>query len=146
MNIFEKIKNFFKKLFACERISADEDVSVEEEERKEDEEVLFSYYTLDAAIGVYIEYCEGNKSASTIKGYKNFWKNYYAGIRNIEICHLTPNAVQKEIDKELQAGKSEATVKKSLYFLKAVLQFAYDNGMTDKRIDLCEVKVKAASD
>lgn len=142
MNIFEKIKNFFKKLFACEPEAVYGISQVEDEEKKEEEAILFTYYTLDAAMGVYIEYCEGNKSASTIKGYKNFWKNYYDGIRNIEICHLTPNAVQKEIDKELQAGKSEATVKKSLYFLKAVVQFAYDNGMTDKRIDLCEVKVK----
>lgn len=146
MNIFEKIKNFFKKLFACEPEAVYDISQVEDKEKKEEEAILFTYYTLDAAMGVYIEYCEGNKSASTIKCYKNFWKNYYAGIRNIEICHLTPNAVQKEIDKELQAGKSEATVKKSLYFLKAVVQFAYDNGMTDKRIDLCEVKVKAASD
>ena len=142
MNVFDKIKEFFGKLFFCEPEAVYDISQVEDEEKKEEEAILFTYYTLDAAMGVYIEYCEGNKSPSTIKGYKNFWKNYYAGIRNIELCHLTPNAVQKEIDKELQAGKSEATVKKSLYFLKAVVQFAYDNGMTDKRIDLCEVKVK----
>ena len=142
MNIFDKIKEFFGKLFSCEPEAVYDISQVEDKEKKEEEAILFTYYTLDAAMGVYIEYCEGNKSPSTNKGYKNFWKNYYAGIRNIELCHLTPNAVQKEIDKELEAGKSEATVKKSLYFLKAVVQFAYDNGMTDKRIDLCEVKVK----
>lgn len=135
MKIFETIKNFFKDLFACELT---EDYVVEEEE---EETVLFSYYTVDAAMGLYIEYCEDAKSPSTIKGYKNFWKNYFESIRNVELCHLTQDMVQKALDEEIAEGKSEATVKKALYFLKAVLAFAHDNGMME-RLDLCEVKVK----
>ena len=79
MNIFDKIKEFFGKLFSCKPEVVYDISQVEDKEKKEEEAILFTYYTLDAAMGVYIEYCEGNKSQSTIKGYKNFWKNYFEG-------------------------------------------------------------------
>lgn len=134
MNIFEKIRNFFKNLFVLEPV---EQYKVEENNDK------FKYYTLDAVLNAYIASCSGNKSEATIKGYKNICRNYFETIRGIETCYLTPDAIQKALDLEIEKGKSVKTVRNAFYFLKAAIQFGYDNGMIEDKLDLCEVKVKS---
>lgn len=138
MNIFKRIMTAVKNFF--EDPEADMDICIETESGIGSEQHGNEKLLLDV-MDQYIESCEGDKSETTLKGYRSMQRNYFENLKKYAIRDVTGQLIQEALDYELEKGRTVKTVKNAFYFLRNVFDYAYLNGEIAEPINFEQIKI-----
>lgn len=103
-------------------------------------EPSFQYYKLSYVMDRYIESVVGEKAASTIKGYLSIRRNYFLELQELGVNEIDAVYVQAALDDEMRKGLALKTVQNAYRFLKNVLEYAFQERLIQKPVNLEYVK------
>lgn len=96
----------------------------------------FQYHKLSYVMDRYIESVVGEKAASTIKGYLSIRRNYFLELQEMSVNEIDAVYVQAALDDEMRKGLALKTVQNAYHFLKNVLEYAFQERLIQKPVNL----------